>query len=78
VTATRTKTTDPLTRIEIGTRHTAHVFGNKVWAQAVAAHIPHARCPWCRELIVPANRAQDLATHLELRGKPVVVASVLI
>lgn len=68
-----------VTRIEIGPRHTAHVYGgDKMWAQTIAAHIPHARCPWCRTLIIPASRAQDFATHLELRGKPVTVSAVLL
>lgn len=74
-----TSTPDPLTRIEVGKGYTAHVYGgNKLWAQTITAHIPHARCPWCRELIIPAARVQDLATHLELRGKPVIVADFLL
>lgn len=65
-------------RIEIGTKHSAHVYGDKVWAQAVAARIPHALCPWCRVLIIPADRAQDLATFLELRHRSVIVDAVLV
>jgi hypothetical protein len=65
-------------RIELGPRHTAHVYGEKAWALTVAACLPHMRCPYCRALTIPANRAQDLATFLELRNRAVTVDAVLI
>jgi hypothetical protein len=64
--------------IEIGTRHTAHVFGPQAWNMADAAQVPRMRCPRCKAMTIPANRAQDLATFIELRGKPVVVDAVLV
>lgn len=65
-------------RIEIGPKRTAHVFGPQAWNLADAAQIPHMRCARCRALTIPANRAQDLATFLELRNRAVVVDAVLV
>ena len=65
-------------RIEIGPRHTAHVYGAQAWNFTIAACLPHMRCPQCKALTIPANRAQDLATFLELRNRGVIVDAVLI
>ena len=73
----RAPVTDPV-HIEIGPRRTAHVFGPMAWQHAVNASIPHMRCYRCRALTIPANRAQDLATHIELLNRPVTVDSVLL
>lgn len=65
-------------RIEIGPRNTAHVYGEQAWGLTVSADVPRMRCPYCRALTIPANRAQDLATFLELRKRPVAVTAVLV
>lgn len=66
------------TRIVTGPRGSAHVYGPKVWSAAVTAGIPRMSCPWCREVLIPASRAHDLATWLELRKRWVVVEAVLV
>jgi hypothetical protein len=65
-------------RIVTGPRGSAHVYGEKVWSAAVAAGIPRMNCPRCREVLIPANRAQDLATWLELHKRWAVVEAVLV
>lgn len=65
-------------RIVTGPKGSAHVYGKKVWSSAVAAGIPRMACPRCRETLIPANRAQDLATWLELRKRWVLVEAVLV
>ncbi len=66
------------TRIEIGPRRTAHVYGPGGWKYAAAAHIPTMLCPYCRTLTIPADRAQDLATWIEHHKRPVSVTAVLV
>lgn len=73
----RNLTPDPV-RIEIGPRRTAHVFGPQARNHAEDAQIPHMRCASCRVMTIPANRAQDLATFIELRNRPVIVDAVLV
>ena len=65
-------------RIEIGPKRTAHVYGDRAWKDATSAGIPHMKCPQCRALLIPADRAQDFATYLEIRKQPVSVTAVLI
>lgn len=65
-------------RIVTGPRGSAHVYGPKVWSAAMSAAIPRMNCPWCRQVLIPADRAYDLVTWLELRKRWVVVEAVLV